>query len=61
VSLDGKAPPGIPPGVPGVAASKLKLNDAAPRSVVAEFNGQRVVARSWPLKDDHVVFAEIQD
>lgn len=61
MSLDGKAPPGIPPGVPGVAASKIKLADATPRPVVAEFNGQRVVARSWPLKDNHVVFAEFQD
>ena len=61
MSLDGKAPPGIPPGVPGIAASKLKLNEPAMRSVAAVFNGQRIVARSWPLKDNHLVFAEFHD
>lgn len=61
MSLDGKAPPGIPPGVPGVAAAKLKLNEAAVRSVAAEFNGQRIVARAWPLAENRVVFAEFHD
>ena len=61
MSLDGKPPPGISAGVPGLAAAKLKLNEPAPRSVIAEFNGQRVVARSWPLKDNHLVFAEFHD
>ena len=62
MSLDGKSPPpGLPPGVPGVAASKLKLNEPAVRSVAAVFNNQRVVARSWPLKENRVVFAEFHD
>ena len=61
MSLDGKAPPGLPPGVPGVAASKLKLNEPAVRSVAAAFNQQRIVARSWPLKENRVVFAEFHD
>jgi hypothetical protein len=61
MSLDGKAPPGLPPGVPGVSASKLKIMDAAPRSVAAEFNGQRIVVRSWPLRENRVVFAEFHD
>jgi len=61
MSLDGKPLPGIGPGVPGLAAAKLKLADAAPRPVVAEFNGQRVVARSWPLAGNHLVFAELHD
>jgi len=59
MSLDGKNPaPGVPPGVPGVAASKLKLNEAAVRSVAALFNGERIVVRSWPAKDNHAIFAE---
>ena len=59
MSLDGVSPPpGLPPGVPGVAASKLKLQDSAVRSVVAVFNGERIVVRSWPLKENHLVFAE---
>lgn len=59
MSLDGiSPPPGLPAGVPGVAASKLKLKDAAVRSVAAVFNGERIVVRSWPLKENHLVFAE---
>ncbi|HEY6966696.1 MAG TPA: alpha/beta fold hydrolase [Burkholderiales bacterium] len=61
MSLDGKPPPGLPAGVPGISLVKLKLAEAAPRSVVAEFNGQRIVARTWPQKDNHVVFAEFHD
>lgn len=59
MSLDGiSPPPGLPAGVPGVAASKLKLKDAAVRSVAAVFNGERIVVHSWPLKENHLVFAE---
>jgi pimeloyl-ACP methyl ester carboxylesterase len=58
MSLDGKIPPGVPPGVPGVASAKLKLHEDAPRPVVAEFDGERIVVRSWPIKENHLVFAE---
>jgi pimeloyl-ACP methyl ester carboxylesterase len=59
MSLDGKSPPpGIPAGVAGVAASKLKLNEPVARSVAAVFNDQRIVVRSWPLKENRMVFAE---
>jgi len=61
MSLDGKPPPGLQPGVPGLSTAKLKLNESAPRGVVAIFNDQRVVARSWPLKENRVVFAEFHD
>jgi pimeloyl-ACP methyl ester carboxylesterase len=61
MSLDGKPPPGLQPGVPGLSTAKLKLNEPAPRSVIAIFNNQRVVARSWPLKENRVVFAEFHD
>ena len=61
MSLDGRAPPGVAPGVPGVSAAKLKLNEAAPRSVAAVFNGERIVVRSWPLRENRLVFAEFQD
>jgi hypothetical protein len=61
MSLDGKEPPGLPPGVPGLSTAKLKLKEAAPRSIVARFNQQRVVARSWPLAENHLVFAEFHD
>ncbi|HLX81019.1 MAG TPA: alpha/beta fold hydrolase [Burkholderiales bacterium] len=59
MSLDGVSPPpGLPPGVPGVAASKLKLKETTVRSVAAVFNGERIVVRSWPLNENHLVFAE---
>jgi triacylglycerol lipase len=61
MSLDGKPPPGLAPGVPGVASSKLLLKDGAPRSVAAEFNRQRIVVRTWPLAENRVVIAEFHD
>ena len=38
-----------------------ELNELGVRAVVAVFNNQRVVARSWPLKENRVVFAEFHD
>lgn len=61
MSLDGKSLPGIAPGVPGVDSSKLKLNESAVRAVAAAFNDEKIVVRSWPLKDNRVVFAEFHD
>ena len=59
MSLDGVSPPpGLAPGVAGIATAKLKLNETAVRSVVATLNGERIVVRSWPLKENRVVFAE---
>jgi triacylglycerol lipase len=58
MSLDGKVPPGLPPGVAGLSTSTVRLNESTARSVVAEFNGERIVARSWPAKENHVVLAE---
>ena len=59
MSLDGVSPPpGVPPGVAGVSAARLKLNEAAVRSVTATFNDERIVVRSWPLKENRLVFAE---
>ncbi len=58
MSLDGKAPPGLQPGVPGLSTAKLKLEEQGIRPVVATFNGERIVARSWPLAEGHLTFAE---
>ena len=58
MSLDGKAPPGVPPGA-GVASSKLKLPSAAPRAITAEFNGERLVGRVWPLAEQRVTVLEL--
>ena len=59
ISLDGAAPVGIVPGVGGVAQSKLIVKDTALRTVVGEFNGERVVGRAWPAVDNHLVLLEI--
>ncbi|MBC7995641.1 MAG: alpha/beta fold hydrolase [Rhizobacter sp.] len=60
ISLDGKSPPaGINPGVAGVASAKLKVADAAGRSVVGEFNGERIAGIAWPAAENHVVLLEL--
>lgn len=60
ISLDGQnPPPGVPPGVATVSSSKLKLDDARPRSIVGEFNGERVIGRPWPAAEGHVVTLEL--
>ena len=56
-SLDGKAPPGITDGVPGVSVGKLSF-DTAPRTVVAMLNNETIPTRTWPVKDNHLVIAE---
>jgi pimeloyl-ACP methyl ester carboxylesterase len=59
MSLDGiSPPPGVPPGVPGISISRVRIADSAVRSVTAEFNGERIVARSWPVRENHAVIAE---
>jgi triacylglycerol lipase len=58
MSLDGRPPPGLSPGVPGLSTATVRLAEAAVRSVVAEFNDERIVVRSWPAKENRVVFAE---
>jgi len=60
ISLDGASPPaGIPSGVAGVAAARLKLADANARTVAGEFNGERIVGRTWPAAEQHVVVLEL--
>jgi hypothetical protein len=56
-TLDGKVPPGINDGVPGVSVGKLSF-DAAPRTVMAVFNNETIPTRTWPVKDNHLVIAE---
>lgn len=57
MSFDGQTPPGALPGA-GVASSKIKPA-GAPRTVVAEFNGERVVGRSWPAAENRVTVLEM--
>ena len=66
VIFDGQQPaPGIPSGVAGVAASKITLADGPARAVVGEYRSgtiaERIVARTWPASDNHVVTLELRD
>ncbi|MGZ5132971.1 MAG: twin-arginine translocation pathway signal, partial [Caldimonas sp.] len=60
IVLDGTSPPaGLPSGVAGVSEARLKVADAADRTVAAEFNGERIAGRAWPAADNHIVFLEL--
>ena len=62
IALDGKRPPaGIPSGVAGVSVARARFSDAAPRTVVGEFNGERIAGRTWPTGANHVVLLELHD
>ena len=58
MAFDGQSPP---PGAvlgAGVAASRLKPT-GLPRTIVGEFNGERVIGRTWPLAENHVSVLEL--
>jgi triacylglycerol lipase len=58
MAFDGQTPP---PGAvlgAGVATSRIKPT-GLPRAVVAEFNGERVIGRSWPAAENHVTVLEL--
>ena len=57
-SLDGKVPPGINQGVPGVATGKLLLPLEPLRPVPARFNDEAITVQNWPAREGHIVFAE---
>jgi triacylglycerol lipase len=60
VVLDGRSPaPGIAPGVAGVATSRIKLPAGPERAIAGEFNGERVVGRTWSAADNHLVQLEL--
>jgi pimeloyl-ACP methyl ester carboxylesterase len=60
IVLDGISPPSsIPVGVPGVASAKVRLAEPASRPLVGEFNGERIVGRTWPVAHDHLVTLEL--
>jgi triacylglycerol lipase len=64
LSFDGiTPPPGIAKGVgAGLAASKIKLPaGSAPRSISAEFNGQKLIGRTWPASQGRVSLLELHD
>jgi pimeloyl-ACP methyl ester carboxylesterase len=52
-------PPGIQPGVGLENACVLRLCQTGIRTVTAEFNGERVTGRTWPMRENHVVALEM--
>jgi len=58
--FDGKTQlPGVPPRGSGIATSKLKLDNAAPRAIAGEFNGERVTGMTWPAAQGHMTLLEL--
>jgi pimeloyl-ACP methyl ester carboxylesterase len=58
MAFDGQSPP--PGAVPGAGVSSSRIRPAGPpRMVVGEFNGERVVGRTWPLAENHVSVLEL--
>jgi triacylglycerol lipase len=64
LSFDGiSPPPGISKGTgAGLATSKIKLpSGTAPRSISAEFNGQKLTGRTWHTAQGRVTLLELHD
>lgn len=58
MAFDGQSPP--PGAVPGAGVSSSRLKPSGPqRSVVAEFNGEKVVGRTWPTASNEVTVLEL--
>ena len=57
MALDGQQLPGV---LPGAGVSSARIKPAAPqRAVVGEFNGERVVGRTWATANNEVTVLEL--
>ena len=65
ILLDGQPAPGIPPGVAGVASSKIKPDGASGRTVVGAFQSgviqERVAGLTWPAASNHLTVLELHE
>lgn len=60
VLFDGREPTDVKPGVPTDATATLRLPASeVGRSVVAQFNEERIVARAWPASENRIAVAEL--
>jgi triacylglycerol lipase len=58
MTLDGLSPP--PGAVPGAGVDTSMIKPAGlPRAITAEFNGERLVGRSWPAEDNQLSVLEL--
>ena len=62
IALDGQSPPpGVSAGVAGVSTSKIKITGQVERTVLAEFNTEKIAVKAWALADNRLVFAEFHE
>jgi hypothetical protein len=59
VILDGKEPDDVKSGVPTDLTTTLRLTSFADRAIVCEFNLERVAARPWPARENHISIIEL--
>ena len=60
ILFDGQSPPaGIRAGTAGVSSLRIDVKDGGTRAVVAEFNGERLVGRAWPVAAGHLSWLEL--
>jgi pimeloyl-ACP methyl ester carboxylesterase len=59
VVLDGAEPTDIKSGVPTDSITTLRLSQLLDRPIVGEFNLERVVARPWPARENHISIIEL--
>jgi hypothetical protein len=59
MAFDGKALPGVPPTGAGVSSSKVKVMEDGVRAIPAEFNGEKIVGRTWPASENRSVVLEL--
>ena len=56
--IDGRVPPGVTDGVPGVSVARLRMPAAPLRSVATRFNDERITVMNWPASERRIVYAE---
>jgi hypothetical protein len=59
VILDGREPTDIKSGVPTDSMTTLRLTNFAERAIVGEFNLERIAARPWPARANHISIIEL--
>jgi triacylglycerol lipase len=60
LSLDGNTKPAdLPASGAGLSVSKRVLTNSGVRSIEGQFNGEKLVGRTWSASDNHVVILEI--
>ena len=58
MAFDGETPP--PATQPGAGVSSARVKPTGPqRTVVAEFNGEKLVGRTWPTANNEVSVLEL--